>query len=91
LKTLQRKTAHGGFFEYRSCETDMLGWVCEAAAGQPMAQLMSAVLWGKIGAEADAVLDIDQFGTGTFDGGISASLRDMARFGSMLLNDGVSL
>lgn len=91
LKTLQRKTAHGGVFEYRSCETDMLGWVCEAAAETSMPELMSQVLWSKLGAEADASIAIDQFGTGTFDGGISATLRDMARFGALFLNEGRSL
>ena len=30
--TLQQERAHGGPFEYRSCETDVLGWVCEAAS-----------------------------------------------------------
>lgn len=33
LATLQAKAPHGGPFEYRSCETDVLGWVCEAAGG----------------------------------------------------------
>lgn len=91
LSTLERKTAHGGVFEYRSCETDMLGWVCEAAAGTAMPELMSQYLWGKLGAESDAVIGTDQYGTGTFDGGINATLRDMARFGSLFLNDGLSL
>ena len=29
LVTLQKKSPHGGPFEYRSCETDVLGWICE--------------------------------------------------------------
>ena len=91
LKTLQRKTAHGGVFEYRSCETDMLGWICETASGSRMPELISSLLWGKIGAEAPASICIDQFGTGTFDGGISATMRDMARFGSLFLGGGLSL
>ncbi|MFI8412103.1 serine hydrolase domain-containing protein [Paeniglutamicibacter gangotriensis] len=90
LRTLVRKTAHGGVFEYRSCETDMLGWVCEAAAKSPMATLMSELVWGKLGAESDASMGIDQFGTGIFDGGINATMRDIARFGSLFLNDGLS-
>ncbi|EMQ99138.1 serine hydrolase domain-containing protein [Paeniglutamicibacter gangotriensis] len=90
LRTLVRKTAHGGVFEYRSCETDMLGWVCEAAAKSPMAALMSELVWSKLGAEFDATMGIDQFGTGIFDGGINATMRDMARFGSLFLNDGLS-
>jgi CubicO group peptidase (beta-lactamase class C family) len=90
LKTLRRKWEHGGVFEYRSCESDMLGWVCEAAAGAPMPMLLSHLLWGKLGAEYDASIGIDQYGTGMFDGGINASLRDMARFGSLFLNEGIS-
>ncbi|GAA3328944.1 serine hydrolase domain-containing protein [Paeniglutamicibacter sulfureus] len=91
LRTLERKTAHGGVFEYRSCETDMLGWICEAASGSSMDALLSDLVWGKLGAESDASVGIDQFGTAVFDGGINATLRDMARFGSLFLNDGLSL
>ncbi|WP_254456205.1 serine hydrolase domain-containing protein [Paeniglutamicibacter quisquiliarum] len=91
LTTLRQKTEHGGPFEYRSCETDMLGWICEAVSGSTMPTLMSHLLWGKIGAEFDAVIGVDQYGTGMFDGGINATLRDMARFGSLFLNDGLSL
>ena len=90
LRTLVRKTAHGGVFEYRSCETDMLGWICEAASEKPMATLMTELVWGKLGAESDATMGIDQFGTGIFDGGINATMRDMARFGSLFLNEGLS-
>ena len=90
LQTLRQKWAHGGVFEYRSCETDMLGWVCEAAARAPMPMLLSHLLWGKLGAEHNATIGIDQFGTGMFDGGINATLRDLARFGSLFLNDGIS-
>ncbi|WP_369598893.1 serine hydrolase domain-containing protein [Arthrobacter sp.] len=91
LMTLKQKSVHGGVFEYRSCETDMLGWICEVAGGATMPTLMSHLLWSKIGAEADAVIGVDQYGTGMFDGGINARLRDMARFGSLFLGDGTSL
>ncbi len=91
LLTLHRKSAHGGPFEYRSCETDVLGWVCEAAAGQEMPELMSELLWSRIGALGDATIGVDAAGTGVFDGGISACLTDMIRFGSLFLRDGVSL
>lgn len=91
LKTLQRKTGHGGVFEYRSCETDMLGWVCEAATGKTMPELISELIWRKLGADADASIIVDQFGTGTFDGGVSATLRDLARFGALFLNNGRSM
>jgi CubicO group peptidase (beta-lactamase class C family) len=91
LLTLQQKSAHGGPFEYRSCETDVLGWVCEVAGGQRMPELMSELLWSRIGAQCDATIGVDNVGTGFFDGGISACLTDMIRFGSLFLRDGVSL
>jgi len=91
LLTLRQKAAHGGPFEYRSCETDVLGWICEVAGAQRMPELMSEVLWSRIGAQCDATIGVDSDGTGFFDGGISACLTDMIRFGSLFLRDGVSL
>ncbi|RNI24932.1 class C beta-lactamase-related serine hydrolase [Flexivirga caeni] len=91
LLTLRQKSPHGGPFEYRSGETDVLGWVCEAAAGTRMPQLMSTLLWSRLGTEEDAVIAIDSAGAGMFDGGICAILRDLARFGAMLVRDGISL
>jgi hypothetical protein len=91
LLTLGQKAAHGGPFEYRSCETDVLGWICEAAAGMRMPELMSQLVWSRIGAVADATIGVDSVGTGMFDGGINACLSDMARFGSLFLHEGQSL
>jgi CubicO group peptidase (beta-lactamase class C family) len=91
LLTLRQKSDHGGPFEYRSCETDVLGWICEVAGGQRMPELMSELLWSRIGAQCDATIGVDTEGTGFFDGGISACLTDMIRFGSLFLHDGVSL
>ncbi|MEV6135588.1 serine hydrolase [Nocardia sp. NPDC051990] len=91
LLTLRQKSAHGGPFEYRSCETDVLGWICEVAGGQRMPELMSELLWSRIGAQCDATIGVDTVGTGIFDGGISACLTDTIRFGSLFLHDGVSL
>ncbi|WP_307828510.1 serine hydrolase [Antrihabitans sp. YC2-6] len=91
LVSLRQKSVHGGPFEYRSCETDVLGWVCEAASGVRMPELMSQLLWGRIGARGDATIGIDSMGTGMFDGGINARLVDLIRFGSLYLREGVSL
>jgi CubicO group peptidase (beta-lactamase class C family) len=91
LLTLQAKGPHGGPFEYRSGETDVLGWICETAAGERMPELMSRLLWSRLGAEHDAVIAVDSVGSGMFDGGICAALRDLARFGAMLAQGGTSL
>jgi CubicO group peptidase (beta-lactamase class C family) len=88
LLTVGTETDHGGRFTYRSADTDMLGWVCERAAGRRMASLVSARVWQPLGAEQDAELTCDAVGTGIHDGGISATARDLARFGQLLLDDG---
>lgn len=91
LLTLKKKSAHGGAFEYRSCESDVLGWICEIAGGQRMPDLMSGLLWSRIGAQYDATICVDSAGTGICNGGVNACLSDMIRFGSLFLRDGVSL
>ena len=91
LAGLQQTRPHGGPFEYRSCEADVLGWVCESAGGVRMPDLMSQLLWSRIGAEHAANIALDSTGTGVFDGGASVALRDLARFGAMVLAEGTSL
>jgi CubicO group peptidase (beta-lactamase class C family) len=88
LTTLGAARAHGGVFDYRSCETDVLGWACERAAGTRMADLISETVWAPLGAERDAEITCDRVGTAIHDGGMCATARDMARFGAMLLAGG---
>jgi CubicO group peptidase (beta-lactamase class C family) len=89
LATLRAEAPHGQRFLYRSAESDVLGWVCERAAGRPMAALMSELIWAPMGAEHDAVLLQDGFGAAVHDGGLCATARDVARFGQLLLAGGV--
>ena len=89
LATIRPEGPHGGAFTYRSADTDMLGWVCERAAGERMADLISTLLWQPMGAEFDAEITCDPVGTAIHDGGISATLRDLARFAQMILDDGL--
>ena len=91
LLTLRQAREHGGPYEYRSCETDVLGWVCEAAAGQRFPELAGELIWSQLGADFDASIGIDREGTGLFDGGISAALCDLARFGTMIAQKGTSM
>ncbi len=88
LTTLGRGSEHGGPFTYRSADTDMLGWVCERAAGTRMADLLSELIWRPMGAEYDAEVTCDGVGSAVHDGGVSAAARDLARFGQLLLDDG---
>jgi hypothetical protein len=90
LTTLGHAGSHGREFTYRSADTDMLGWVCERASGTRMADLISALIWQPIGAERDAEITCDPLGSAIHDGGISATARDLARFGQMLVDDGTT-
>jgi CubicO group peptidase (beta-lactamase class C family) len=56
-----------------------------------MPELMSAVLWSRLGAQNNASIGVDAVGTGMFDGGINACLRDLVRFGSLYLTGGTSM
>ncbi len=81
---------HGGRFEYRSILTDVLGWVIERAGGTSFASLCSRDVWSKLGAERDAEVTVDAHGCAMEDGGICTTLRDLARFGQMHLDEGLA-
>lgn len=86
--TLQNDGPHGGPFRYRSILTDVLAWVIERAAGMRLHELIARELWKPMGAEFDADITLDSRGNPMADGGISATLRDMARFGQLFLDQG---
>jgi CubicO group peptidase (beta-lactamase class C family) len=86
--TLQNDGPHGGPFRYRSILTDVLAWVIERAAGVRLHELIARELWQPMGAEFDAEITLDGHGNPMADGGICASLRDLARFGQLYLDVG---
>ncbi|MEX1107477.1 MAG: serine hydrolase [Dongiaceae bacterium] len=90
LSLTTRERDHGAAFRYRSIETDVLGWVVARATQTDLATLLSQELWQPMGMEFDADIALDRAGVGLADGGMSATLRDLARFGQMYLDDGVA-
>ncbi len=86
--TLPNDGPHGGPFRYRSILTDVLAWVLERAAGTRLHDLIAAALWQPMGAESDAEITVDAHGSPMADGGICATLRDVARFGQLFLQRG---
>jgi CubicO group peptidase (beta-lactamase class C family) len=89
LSALHNHGPHGGRFEYRSILTDVLGLVLERAAEEPFADALGRHLWSPLGSETDASVTVDADGFAVADGGISVSLRDLARFGRMVADAGV--
>jgi CubicO group peptidase (beta-lactamase class C family) len=88
LSLTTRERAHGERFVYRSIETDVLAFCMERASGKRLPQLVSELLWQPMGAAESACFTLDRAGYALADGGLNATLRDYARFGSLYLNGG---
>lgn len=84
----QQVRPHGKKFEYRSIETDVLAFCLERITGKRLPQILSEEIWQKMGAQENACFTIDSEGFATADGGLNACLRDYARFGQLMLDDG---
>ncbi len=79
---LGRLKEPGQAFDYSSANTFLLAWIAERISGQPYADLLGEEIWSRIGAEGDAVISIvPASGATTVHAGLSARLRDIARFG----------
>ena len=87
LPSLRKRGSHGGFFHYVTATTEALAWVMERASGKACHQLLQAV-WSQLGCERDGYFLADPWGRSVAGAGFSATLRDMARFGRLLANDG---
>lgn len=88
ILTLPKERDHGGAFQYRSIETDVIGWVCERASGTHLCDLVSRHVWQPLGAEFDACFTVDRAGAALADGGFNAALRDYGRLGLAYANGG---
>ena len=88
LCSLRKDGEHGRTFQYCSASTDALAWVLERASGRRYADLLAAELWQRLGAEHDAWITVDSAGFGFANGGMCVTLRDLARFGHLMLNGG---
>lgn len=87
LPRLRKKGEHGGFFDYVTAVTEVLAWVMERATGVAAHELLTQV-WARLGCERDGFFIADARGRGVAGAGFSATLRDMGRFGQMLLQRG---
>ncbi len=75
-------------FYYAGVETEVLGLVVTAAVKMPLTDYLRTRVWQPIGAEADASWTIDTTGQETAYCCLNAVLRDWARLGLMLANNG---
>ncbi len=88
LQGVQKQGTHGEAFAYKTINTDALGWVVHRVMGQTLTEAISQRIWSRLGAEHDAYITVDTHGTEFAGGGLNTALRDLARFGEMMRNDG---
>ena len=55
LKTVKKGGEHGAAFQYKSVDTEVVGWVLQRVMGKSFAELVSEKIWRNIGAEQDAL------------------------------------
>jgi CubicO group peptidase (beta-lactamase class C family) len=88
LMTVTKQGEHGQAFAYKTVNTDALGWVIRRATGKSIGENLAERIWSRIGAEQDAYFTVDTVGNEFAGGGLNTSLRDLARVGEMMRNDG---
>ncbi|MEL7042996.1 MAG: serine hydrolase [Pseudomonadota bacterium] len=80
---------NGGHLHYRTLLTNVVAMAIEEATRTPVQELMEQRLWQKLKPEYDANIVLDAEGFPYCGAGISATARDLMRFGQMLLDDGM--
>jgi CubicO group peptidase (beta-lactamase class C family) len=89
LRSLPRARAAGRGLQLFHGESCLLGALVVAATGRPLADYFSEIVWGPAGMEADAGWQLEsEDGLELAGMGVSARLRDMGRFGLLVLEEG---
>ncbi|MBB5609215.1 MULTISPECIES: serine hydrolase [unclassified Janthinobacterium] len=88
LQTVAHQGRHGEAFGYKTVNSDVLGWIIARVTGKSVNDYLSERIWSRLGAEQDAYMTVDSTGTPFSGGGLNTGLRDLARLGEMLRNDG---
>lgn len=89
IRTLPRAHPPGSRWNYNTAETNLIGLVVERATDRTLADYLSRKVWQPLGMERDAIWVTDITGQEIGGGGLVAALRDLARFGQFVLNDGM--
>jgi CubicO group peptidase (beta-lactamase class C family) len=84
LKTVKKVDAHGQRFDYQSVDTEVLGFIIARVTGQRVDRVIEQRIWSRLGAENDGHIVVDKAGSPRSTGGLSTTLRDLARFGEMI-------
>jgi len=85
----ERADPQGERFNYAGAQTEVLGLVLRAATGRSLCEFVDERLWRPLGAESAASYLLNAADRmEQAQGGFNATLRDYARLGRLLANDG---
>ena len=79
---------HGERLYYDNGQPEALAWVLRRITGQSIAELMSTYLFQPMSTERDGFYSVDKTGAEFASGGLSLTLRDLARFGETIRCNG---
>lgn len=68
--------------------SEVMAWVMARVTGRSFAQFLHDRLWAPLGCDEDGYLIVDSAGIAMAGAGLSASLRDLARFGELTRCEG---
>jgi len=81
IATMGKGREPGTRFEYSSIDTLMLAQVLERITGRRLSDLLSERIWGRMGAESDGLMLVNERGVAVAHAGLAMTARDLARFG----------
>lgn len=85
----EREYEEGTHFNYAGAQTEVLGLVLRGATGASLCDYVAKKLWQPLGAQAQASWLLHPFDRlEAAQGGFNATVRDYARLGAMMANDG---
>jgi len=88
MRRLPAEAEPGKKWVYSTGETDLLGVLISSATHQTLAHYLSSKIWIPYGMEQDATWTLDRTGQELAGCCLQMTLRDFARFGQFVLEDG---
>lgn len=88
MRRLPRAYQPGTKFQYSTADTHLAGILVSNAIGKSLSDYLSEKLWQPYGMEKAAFWTVDSSGYEYAGGGLSMCLRDYARVGQFMLDDG---
>ena len=79
-----------GVSQYQDPNTDLAAWILEVVTGKQFYELFEEDVYQHLGAERDAVMSLDVQGFSFGAGGWVMTLRDLARYGQLYINEGIA-